>query len=135
MRLAMRLPSNKSGKHSDLAGDPREEESAEIIDLASRTAYPVVTQRKRGSDGLGLAAGVAIVCGLGAITLWSMNAARVSPPEGVGNPAVQPPAAEPVPAPAQATEVAPAKNPRQMPMMTLAILAVRTVCATIPEQA
>ena len=132
MRLAMRLPAKNSGDR-----DPREGESAEIIDLASRTAYPVVTQRKSGSDALGLAAGVAIVALLGAVTLWSMNSAQLPEPEGVGGaaPAVQPavepvevPPAEPVlqpeqepilaPAPAAApTQVAPALNPYANPTM------------------
>src|SRR3546814_2470143 len=79
MRLAMRLPSRKSGDSGAPGGDPRDRESAQIIDLASRTAYPAVTQRKGGSDALGLAAGVAIVAVLGAVTMWSMNSARLEP--------------------------------------------------------
>jgi type IV secretion system protein VirB10 len=91
MRLAMRLPPKK-GASGD--GDPREQESAEIIDLASRAAFPAVVDRKARTEGLGLAAGVAIVFGLGALTLWSMNAARVAPPATIGNPNVAAPAAE-----------------------------------------
>ncbi len=115
MRLAMRMPAKKHP--SD--GDPREQESAEIIDLASRTAYPAVTQRKAKSDAMGLIAGVAIVGLLGAVTLWSMNSARVAPPEGVGNPALQAPApatqpAAPqpdVPPPVPAAAITPISDP------------------------
>ena len=88
MRLAMRLPAKKAGNTVANDLDPREGETAEIIDLASRNAFPAVTQRKGKSDGLGLAAGVAIIGLLGAVTLWSMNAARTKQPEGVGNPQV-----------------------------------------------
>ena len=56
--------------------DPREEGGAQIIDLATRNVLPSVAQRKR-SDGLGMVAGIAIVGMLGAVTLWSMNGARV----------------------------------------------------------
>ncbi|WP_239806498.1 TrbI/VirB10 family protein [Croceicoccus hydrothermalis] len=75
MRLAARLPADPA---NDV--DPRETESAEIIDLASRNSFPAVTQRKGKSDGLGLAAGVAIVGLLGAFTLWGMNSARIEEP-------------------------------------------------------
>lgn len=98
MRLAMRLPARKAGDTAPNDTDPRERESAEIIDLASRNAFPAVTQRKGKSDGLGMAAGVAIVGLLGAVTLWGMNSARVAEPEGIGGqqaqqPVVIPPAA------------------------------------------
>jgi len=99
MRLAMRLPAKKAGNSVANDLDPREGESAEIIDLASRNAFPAVTQRKGKSDGLGLAAGVAVIGLLGAVTLWSMNAARTAPPEGVGSPQVVP---QPPVVPAQA---------------------------------
>jgi len=85
MRLAMRLPPKKGDSGSANDGDPRENESAEIIDLASRSGFSAVAERKTKTEGLGLAAGVAIVFGLGAVTLWSMNAARVAPPEPIGN--------------------------------------------------
>ena len=81
MRLAMRLPAKKAGDTAANDLDPREGESAEIIDLASRNAFPAVTQRKGKSDGLGLAAGVAVIGLLGAITLWSMNSARTQKPD------------------------------------------------------
>ncbi|WP_240505895.1 TrbI/VirB10 family protein [Erythrobacter colymbi] len=106
MRLAMRLPPKKGEGTS--GGDPRERESAEIIDLASRAAFPAVTDRKAKGDGLQLAAGVAIVGLLGAVTFWAMNAARTTPPQGVGNPAVTAPAAAPV-------ALQPVTDPAQIP--------------------
>ncbi len=105
MRLAMQIPSKKG---TTPQGDPREQESAEIIDLASRAAFPAVVDRKAKTEGLGLAAGVAFVFGLGALTLWSMNAARLAPPQTIGNPQVSPPQPE---APAPAIEEAPAVDP------------------------
>ena len=58
--------------------DPREAAGADVIDLATRNVLPAVTQRRPRSEGLGLAAGVAVVGLLGALTLWSMDAARQS---------------------------------------------------------
>lgn len=92
-------------------GDPREHhgEGAEIIDLATRSVLPAVSQRKRG-DGLGLAAGVIVVGALGALTLWSMDAAR--------HPAAPPAPVPAAPAPASAG-TDPASNPRpQVPAPT-----------------
>jgi len=125
MRLAMRLPSKKDGSGSSQQADPRETESAEVIDLASRNGFPAVTERKTKSDGLGLAAGVAIVFGLGAVTLWSMNAARTTAPEPIGNPDVQSPQAaavvEPVVVePAQPVPVAPRPDPAPAPVLAAA---------------
>ncbi len=119
MRLAMRLPPKK-GENG--ASDPREGETAEVIDLASRSAFPAVTERKSTGDGLGLAAGVALVFGLGALTLWSMNAAQVEEPEPIGNPDVAPPqAAAPQPAPVRPVPQAPApKRPDPAPAPVLA---------------
>lgn len=107
MRLAMRLPPKK-GDASGLGSDPREQESAEIIDLASRAAFPAVTDRKAKGDGLGLAAGVALIGAIGAVTFWAMESARLPEPEGVGNPQVAAPQAAVAPAPAAAPVVAPA---------------------------
>lgn len=107
MRLAMRLPPKK-GDASGSGGDPREQESAEIIDLASRAAFPAVTDRKAKGDGLGLAAGVALIGAIGAVTFWAMESARLPEPEGVGNPQVAVPQAAVAPAPAAAPVVAPA---------------------------
>jgi type IV secretion system protein VirB10 len=106
MRLAMRLPPRKGDNGDVNAVDPRERESAEVIDLASRSAFPAVTDRKSGGDGLQLAAGVLIIAALGAVTLWSMNAAQVAEPEPIGNPEAAPPQAaapapEPEPSPAE----------------------------------
>ncbi len=66
--------------NNDDARDPRESGGAQVIDLATRNVLPTVSQRKKG-DGLGLAAGVAIVALLGGVTLWSMDAARNAKPE------------------------------------------------------
>lgn len=103
MRLAMRLPARKQGGAANDI-DPREQESAEIIDLASRNAFPAVTQRKGKSDSLGLVAGVAIVALLGAATFIGMDSTRMAEPEGVGG-------QQPAPAPAQPTTPQPAQEP------------------------
>lgn len=121
--------------------DPREGMGAEIIDLATRNVLPAVTQRKPRSEGLGLAAGVAFVAVLGAVTLWSMDAARnggeaakptaAAPPvvatveqaPAVPAEAITPPAAAPAPpqqavlaAPPQgAVAAAPVSNPHASP--------------------
>lgn len=117
MKLAMRLPPKKGVSSAGTDGDPREQESAEIIDLASRNGFPAVTDRKTKSDGLGLAAGVAIVFGLGAVTLWSMNAARVAPEQLPPQAAqVPPPAAAPATVqPVNVAEVAPPAAPAVVP--------------------
>ncbi|HEY7808334.1 MAG TPA: TrbI/VirB10 family protein [Croceibacterium sp.] len=139
MKLAMRLPA----KAPSADRDPREGESAEIIDLASRTAYPVVTQRKGKSDALGLAAGVAVVAVIGMATLWGMDSARLEkdrpqaplpasqqPPSRLIAPPVAPliapkppmataPAVQPVPGPAPVLAAPPqaaqAVNPYNTP--------------------
>lgn len=85
MKLAMRLP-EKTQKGASNDSDPREGASAEVIDLASRTAYPAVAGRKGKSDALGLAAGVGFVALLGAATLWGLNASRTSEGEPVAAP-------------------------------------------------
>ena len=111
MRLAMRLPPKKGDGATGEAGDPRERESAEIIDLASRAAFPAVTDRKAKGDGLGLAAGVAVVFGIGAVTFWAMSSTSLPEPQGVGNAEVAPAAT----AVAPATEV-PVADPAQDPV-------------------
>ncbi|HAW36650.1 MAG TPA: type VI secretion protein [Erythrobacter sp.] len=81
----MRLPEKKpgdSGVANDI--DPREGSDAEVIDLAQRNAFPVVARPAGKSDALGLVAGIAIVAGLGLVTMWSMNSARIAPSEGIG---------------------------------------------------
>jgi type IV secretion system protein VirB10 len=123
--------------------DPRDHaEGAEVIDLATRRVLPMVSQRKRG-DSLGLVAGIAIVAALGAVTLWSMDAARqpaapgeaapvqaAAPPNAFPQPATEPagpPAAMPVPAAMEPSPVlaAPpqpgtvyAANPHSSPTLT-----------------
>ena len=116
MRLAMRLPPKKGDGGNSEAGDPRERESAEIIDLASRAAFPAVTDRKARGEGLGLAAGVALVAGIGAVTFWAMNSARMPDPQGIGNPNVAPPQAAVAPVPVQPA-VAPAPVPAPVPQV------------------
>ena len=109
MRLAMRLPPKKGDNTTGNDGDPREGESAEVIDLASRNGYSAVAQRKTKTEGLGLAAGVAIVGLLGATTFWAMNAAQVPEPQ---TPAAAPQQAA---APAPAPETTPAETPAVTP--------------------
>ena len=112
MRLAMRLPSKKGAGDSGETVDPRTRESAEIIDLASRAAFPAVTDRKAKGDGMGLAAGVAVVGLLGAVTFWAMNSARLPDQQLAGNAANAP-----APAPAMVPVVAPAStDPVQAPV-------------------
>jgi type IV secretion system protein VirB10 len=111
MRLAMRLPAKKPGETVANDLDPRDGETAEIIDLASRNAFPAVTQRKGKSDGLGLAAGVAIVALLGAVTLWSMNAARTGRDDDARTGQQAPQPQQPLVIPAQA--VTPIAQPGQ----------------------
>ena len=124
MRLAMRLPEKKPGD-SGIANDidPREDSDAEVIDLAQRNAFPAVARPTGKSDALGMVAGIAIVAGLGLVTLWSMNSTRVARPEGVGGqqapvaaaPAVAPEAVTPptpaAAAPAQVARPDPAPQP------------------------
>ena len=106
MRLAMRLPPKNGDSGSDDL-DPRDQESAEVIDLASRNGFSAVVERKSRTDGLGLAAGVAIVGLLGATTFWAMNSAQL-PEEAVATvpqpvQAAATPAAVPSPVPAEVT--------------------------------
>ena len=79
MRLAMKVPPKKGSGNGEDAhdDDPRESESAEIIDLASRSAFPAVAAKKGGGDTMGMVAGIAIVAALGLVTLWSMSSARL----------------------------------------------------------
>ena len=94
MKLAMRLPEKGTAAAND--ADPREDASTEVIDLASRSSYPVVANRKGNSDALGLAAGVGFVALLGAATLWGLNASRTGDEQAAA------------PAPEQAAYVPPA---------------------------
>lgn len=106
MRLNRRLPERLDPANDR---DPREGMSAQIIDLTTRNVLPSVTQRKPRSDGMGLAAGVAIVGLLGALTLWSLDSARQQPRQIVQAPAPRlVEAAPPVPAQAITPATAPA---------------------------
>lgn len=93
MKLAMRLPEKNSGSAARDA-DPREGASSEVIDFASRTAYPAVAGGKGKSDALGLLAGVGFVALLGAATLWGLNAGSTDTPQTTA-PAPQPAPATP----------------------------------------
>ncbi len=91
MRLAMKLPAQDSKTAVANDVDPRDSENLDVIDLASRNAYPVVAGKKGRSDSLGMVAGIALVAGLGLVTMWSMSSARLEEPATVGNAAVQAP--------------------------------------------
>jgi len=120
MRLAMRLPPKKGDTKSGADGDPREQESAEIIDLASRSAFPGIAERKTKTDGLGLAAGGLIVLALGATTFWAMSAPEVPAPEPIGNPEPASPQIE-APAPVDSPQAEPARaQPDPVPAPILA---------------
>ncbi len=94
MKLAMRLPEKSLGHAND--ADPRDDETTEVIDLASRTSYPAVANRSGNKDALGLLAGVGFVALLGAATLWGLNASRTDD----GQTAADVAATAPPPAPA-----------------------------------
>ena len=112
MRLAQKMPpkTGTAGNDDDL--DPREGESAEVIDLASRNSFPAVAQNRGKSDAMGMAAGIAIVAALGAVTLWSMNSAEMEPAAGVGNEQV----AEPNPTATQPPRDAVVAQPKAQPV-------------------
>jgi len=119
MKLAMRLP--EKGRRAVNDSDPREEATSEVIDLASRTAYPVVSQRKGRSDALGLAAGVGFVAVLGAATLWGLNASRMGDDQAAAPPAPAAAPAQPAvapPTPAQQAAIAAATPPQANPAPT-----------------
>jgi type IV secretion system protein VirB10 len=107
--------------------DPRDEHGAEVIDLATRAVIPQVAMRKSRSDGLALAGGVAVVALLGAVTLWSMNAARQN---AQGRRQAVPEAAPAVP-PQAITPVRPARVPA--PAAPLAAPSPAPVLATQPQ--
>jgi type IV secretion system protein VirB10 len=132
MRLAMRMPPKKGDNGAANDADPREGESAEIIDLASRSAFPAVTERKAKTEGLGLAAGVAVIGLLGAVTYWAMNAAQQTPePEPIGNPQVAAPQeAATAPAPAVVPEPTVAPRPQRADPAPAPILAQNPAAIT-----
>lgn len=133
MRLAMRLPEKKPGA-TPVANDidPRDEADAEIIDLAQRNAFPAVARPGGKSDALGLVAGIAIVAALGAVTLWSMNSARVAPPQGVGGQQGQPVETIPAIPPEAITQVSQVPAP-QAPIAAMPDPAPQAVFAAQPQ--
>jgi len=74
MKLAMRL-GDKSGSLPPDA-DPREM-GAEVIELATRRAYPSVSQRKTSSEAIALFAGIAVVISVGLATFWGLQNTRM----------------------------------------------------------
>lgn len=107
MRVAMQLPGRKGTTAANSNDrDPRDGMSAEIIDLASRNAFPIVARKSTRSDALGLVAGVAIVALLGAVTLWSMDTARVASQSADVN------TSAPAQQPASPAALAPAQTPQ-----------------------
>ncbi len=127
MRLNNKIPErNAPGNDSD----PREAKGAEIIDLATRNVLPAVTQRKPRAEGLGLAAGVALVALLGAITLWSLDTARSEKQQLAAKSAA-------APAPAVPVEIAPAVPPQAItpPGSALTAPQQQAVLAAPPQTA
>ena len=110
MKLAMRLPA-KNGSAAVNDTDPRDGENAEIIDLASRTAYPAVAGRKGGSDAAGLIGGIAVVALIGAATLWGLSAGDSDPAQPVAA-TEAPPVAAFDPAPVDVTIAQPVIAPQ-----------------------
>lgn len=122
MRLNRRIPERADNVE---VRDPREGEGAQIIDLATRNVLPGVTQRRPRTEGLGLAAGVAFVALVGAITLWSMDSARQVDRELLAARNAKPVSATTLPAaapgapqasPSASPSAAPAAPPQQAPM-------------------
>jgi len=62
--------------------DPRQQESAEVIELATRRVLPQVMERRPRSDMATLLAGVVLTCALGAVTFWSMSSSRTPQQQG-----------------------------------------------------
>ncbi len=102
MRLNKHIPGQVS---ADNDSDPRESAGADIIDLATRNVLPAVSQRKPRAEGLGLAAGVALVAIMGTITLWSMDKARTEKQQLAAKNAAAPALIQPI-------EIAPAVPPQ-----------------------
>ncbi|WP_260924289.1 TrbI/VirB10 family protein [Novosphingobium sp. 9] len=114
------MASNRSFRERDSMArdiDPRESDGAQIIDLATRSVLPAVSQRRKG-DGAGLGLGALIVAGLGGLTFWSLSASnetaqKVAPP--VVQPGVSPAAAPLVAAPVSAPTPQPAPIAAPLP--------------------
>ena len=114
MRPDRRLPDAPATARE---ADPRHAPGAEIIDLATRSVLPQVSQRRPGREGLGLFAGVVVVGMLGLATLWSLDARRQSLPAQPA-PDRAAPAALPVLPPQAITPLAP--QPAAAPPAVLA---------------
>lgn len=130
MKLAMRLP-EKNASASGAANrdrDPREEATTEIIDLASRTSYPAVANRKGHSDALGLAAGIGFVMVIGAATLWGLNAGKGGPQDAAQ--AVAPGAV----APAQTAVATPPPDVASLPSANAGAVAAAPGALPAPGQ-
>lgn len=127
MRLNKHIPGHVS---ADNDSDPRESAGAEIIDLATRNVLPAVSQRKPRAEGLGLAAGVALVAIMGTITLWSMDTARTEKQQLAAKAAA-------APVPIQPIEIAPAVPPQAItpPGAALPAPAQQAVLAAPPQAA
>lgn len=125
-RKMIRLPERQD---EAAARDPRE--SAEVIDLATRSVLPQVAQRRPKSDGFGLAAGVAVVALLGGVTLWSMDASRREQPQ-VPTPVTQPAVEVPPPVPAAAITPPPGTMPAAPPQQAVLAAPPQTAVAAAP---
>ena len=126
MRLANRIPQQTVA--NDI--DPRDASDAEVIDLAQRNAFPAVARPGGKSDVMGMVAGIAIVAGLGAVTLWSMNASRLPEQPSVGGEQ----AAVPAPASVQSASVpAPIDPPTPAQQSAMAAPAPSPVLAAPPQ--
>ena len=107
---------------AEQAGDPRESQGAEIIDLATRQVLPQVAQRKPRSETAGLVAGIAIVAALGAVTLWSLDSSRQER-AAVGTAPAAPAAAVPAAPAVPAAAITPAPSATPAPPPPSAVLA------------
>lgn len=109
----MRLNQNLPGKQSfEATSDPRDSQGEQPADLSVRNVLPTVSQRRPGGEGLGLFAGIVVVAGLGAVTLWSMNSARTG--QAATSPAVAPSPPPPAPANPVALQPGPVVPPEAM---------------------
>jgi type IV secretion system protein VirB10 len=135
MRTTNKLAERIGFEHD---GDPREHQGAEIIDLATRSVLPRVTQRRARSEGLSLAAGVAVVALFGVVTLWSMDAARtdsqaLKQPSSGTSPATTLPASESPPVvPPEAITQIPAQEPPAPPQQSVLTAPPQAVPVTGP---
>lgn len=129
MRLNHRMP-ERIGFDQD-GQDPRGEQGAEIIDLATRNVLPSVTQRQPRSEGLGLAVGVIAVALLGGVTLWSMDAART----GSGQPQSTPAPSQPAPIPPEAAPAVPPQAITDLGAQDLPAPPQQAVMAAPPQEA